>query len=87
MSRDHDVTNHVDKIGGRLHTLRATFGSFSATDDLDEAFTIIHRPGWTTPQEILFVNALIDATERAVEQAQQLRKALVAGINAIGDEI
>lgn len=84
MSVDHDTSKHVDEIDGRLRSLRDTFSSLDGTDDLDDALIIIRRPGWTTPQEVMLVQALIDATQQAARQARQLRHALVEGITAIG---
>jgi len=42
-------------------------------------------PGWTTLPEIFLMNALVDAAESNVQDAQRLRKALLEGARTIGE--
>jgi len=50
-----------------------------------ESLHIIHGPGWTTLPEIFLMNALVDAAESNVQDAQRLRKALLEGARTIGE--
>ena len=73
------------QIEKRLRGLAAAFGDAGSSDDFDELFLIIHRPGWTTPAEIALIHSLIDAAENAINGAVQLRGALVDGARAVGE--
>jgi hypothetical protein len=44
---------------------------------------IIHRPGWTTPVDVHFINALVDAAQRTAGDVRHLREALRADARAI----
>jgi len=81
----HDNGEHVKNIDARLRKLAAAFSDAGSSDDLDELFLIIHRPGWTTPAEIALIHSLIDATESSLAGAMQLRGALVDGARAVGE--
>jgi hypothetical protein len=81
----NDNGAHVAHIERRLRALADAFSDAAASDDFDELFKIIHFPGWTTPVEIEFVNSLIDATERSLAGAVQLRGALLSGARAIAE--
>ena len=81
-----DKDEHIDALDRRLHDLSAAFASLAAPDDFEELFWIIHRPGWTTVIDVLFVNALIDAAQRSADDARQLRAALLEGARAIAAE-
>jgi hypothetical protein len=83
---EHDVNDngeHVAHIERRLRALADSFSDAAASDDFDELFKLIHFPGWTTPVEIEFVNSLIDATERSLAGAVQLRAELLSSARAI----
>jgi hypothetical protein len=81
----HDNGEHVAHIERRLRALADSVTDAASSDDFDELFKIIHFPGWTTPVEIEFVNSLIDATERSLAGAVQLRGALLSGARAIAE--
>jgi hypothetical protein len=80
-----DSGRHIDELDRRLRGLKVTFADLRAEDDFDELINIIHRPGWTTLPDVLFVNALIDAAERSAENAQALRQTLLAGARLVGE--
>ena len=44
-----------------------------------ELINIIHRPGWTTVQDVALVNASLDAIEQQVKAMEKLHQALVTG--------
>jgi hypothetical protein len=85
MSEQHieDHGKHVDELDERLRGLAADFGDLGSPDDFDELYRIIHQPGWTTPIDIAFMNSLVDAAQRAVEDARYLRVAILQGARAI----
>jgi hypothetical protein len=78
-----DNGRHVAKLDERINALREGFADSGATDDFDELLVIIHHPGYTTPVQLLFVNAVIDAVERNLVQTQLLRSTLLEGSRAV----
>jgi hypothetical protein len=86
MSTQHikDGGQHVAELEERLRGLAAAHADLAAPDDFDEMHLIMHWPGWTTVPDVYFMNALVDASQRAVDQALELRQALVSGARAIG---
>ena len=81
----HDNGKHVAQIETRLRELADAFSDAGSSDDFDELFLIIHRPGWTTPVEVALLGSLIEAAERNLTDAVQLRGAIVAGARAVGE--
>ena len=79
-----DNGQHIDQLDRRLRDLSAAFAGLGTSDDFEELLQIIHRPGWTTPQDVHFVNALVDAAERSAANARHLRTALLEGARSIG---
>ena len=79
-----DDGKHIDELDRRLRDLRVAFTDLGTPDDFEELFTIIHRPGWTTVIDVQFMNIVVDAAERAVDDARHLRGALLEGARAVG---
>jgi len=77
---------HIDNLDEQLRNLKDVFRQLGSSDDFDELFVIIRRPGWTTLRELGFVNALVDATKRCADDARYLRTALLEGDRAIADQ-
>lgn len=81
--RIKDNGSHVDELDRRLRNLSAAFTDLGNTADFDQLLKIIHVPDWTTWPDILLMNTVLDAAERAAEDARSLRKALVESALAI----
>jgi hypothetical protein len=81
----HDNGKHVEEIDARLRKLAAAFSDAGSSDDFEELFIIIHRPGWTTLPEVALLNSLIDVAEQTVAAAVQVRGAILAGALAIAE--
>ncbi len=78
-----DNRRRVDELDRRLRDLSAAFTDLGNTADFDQLLKIIHVPGWTTWPDILLINTVLDAAERAAEDARSLRNALVESALAI----
>jgi hypothetical protein len=50
----------------------------------EQLLRIIHRPGWTTPQEAQLVHAMIDSLTQHVEAVDTAHRALIAASESIG---
>jgi hypothetical protein len=85
-SHIEDNGQHIKELDRRLGDLSAAFGDLGSTDDFDELLRVIHGPGWTTLTHLSFMNALVDATQRTVQDARHLRLTLLEGARAIAGE-
>ena len=56
-----------------------------AADDkhTSELLQIIHRPGWTTPAEMLLVNGYLDSINSHAKLITNLKETLLAGARAV----
>ena len=80
----NDDGKHIEELDRRLHELSDAFTDLGSSDDFSELFSIIHKPGWTTLPEVLFMNIIVDAAQRAADDARRLRGALLEGARAVG---
>ena len=83
--RINDKDEHVNELNRRLRELKAAYVGLGTSGDFEELFRIVHGPGWTTLPEIFLMNALVDAAESNVQDAQRLRTALLEGARTIGE--
>lgn len=73
--------NHLEKKLKQLdHSMQAIVGKQYATNML----TIIHRPGWTTPQEAQLVHALVDSLQHQIDGVQRTHQLLLEAADLIG---
>ncbi len=76
--------HNLERLENRIRELSGHVSSMSTTDDFDELLVIIHRPGWTTPAEMLLVAGLVDAMHAHAQAFATLRQALINGSRAVG---
>jgi len=76
--------NHLTKLETHIRSLKSAHSAFGNTDDWDEMQILIHRPGWTTPAEQLFVVATLESILEQTKQLNALREGLLAGARAVG---
>ena len=68
----HKVMSHVNDLTNSLKAL-------SEDEDFAEFSTIIHKPGWTTVAEALFVTGLLESMKLHVQHLKTLKQSLLAG--------
>jgi hypothetical protein len=73
----HKVMSHVNDLTNSLKAL-------SADEDFAEFSTIIHKPGFTTVAEALFVTGLLESMKLHVQHLKTLKQSLLAGARAVG---
>lgn len=76
---------HIEKLDRRLRELSATLAGLGSTDDIDEMLKVIHGPGWTTLQDVFFVNTMLDVVQQTATNAAQQRAALRDGVLLIAE--
>jgi hypothetical protein len=77
----------LKKLEARIKELHQGLKQLSNDDEMDELIRIIHRPGWTTPAELLFVSGLVDALIIKTKTLGNLKHTLIAGSRLVGKEV
>lgn len=70
-------------LEARIKDLHRSIKALGDTPELEELALLIHRPGWTTPAEWLFVTGLVESLHTHVTQLAGLKQALMAGSRAV----
>ena len=73
-------TTHGKTLEPRLRKMHIRLSSMSVKEDL---FTIIHRPGWTTPAELFFFEQMLEHIERTQDLLDQQLGALARGAELV----
>ena len=80
-SLESSVRNMTEALGRLSSRLNA-----HAQDSTNDLMSIIHRPGWTTPQEAALVEAMAVAIGQHADALTRSHNALMEAALAIGDE-
>ena len=71
------------QLEARIQSLKTSHTALSNSLSLDELI-IIHRPGWTTPAELAFVNAGLDSIDAQMKQLSALTQGLINSARLVG---
>lgn len=75
----YEITCLEAKIKALCTHLEAT----GDTSDMEEMLVLIHRQGWTTPQEIALVSGMVDSMQAHVNNLTEMRKVVLSASRAI----
>jgi len=79
----HDA--QIKALEGRLKMLGDKLSSFdSHARQISDLIPIIHRPGWTTPAEVLLVSGLVESLIEHSKILDATHAALIRGAQAVG---
>jgi hypothetical protein len=76
-SGDTMEKHNLTQLENKFKELQSIFTELSSNTETNELLKIIHRPGWTTPAEFSFVNALTDSLITQTRNVITLRKTLL----------
>ena len=79
VKQPHDVK----KLEDRVKALHQNLMKLGDGKDMEEFFTIIHKPGWTTPAEFMLVSGLLQSMNAQVKTLAGLKQVLLAGSRAV----
>jgi predicted nucleic acid-binding protein len=74
----------IDLLEKKLKQLDVTLQAIVSKQYATEMLTIIHRPGWTTPQEAQLVHALVESLQHQVDGVQRTHELLLEAADRIG---
>ena len=81
----HDA--QIKALEGRMNHLRDKFASFDLhARQIGDLIPIIHRPGWTTPAEVLLVSGLVESMLQHSQILDSMHGVLIRGAQAVGKE-
>ena len=77
------MQNNED-LAKKIGTLNHNLGDLGNGGDLTELLKIIRRPGWTTPAELAFTHAILDAMLGHTAVLTKLRGDLLGAGHKVG---
>jgi len=76
--------HELSQLESRIKAVKTSHTALSNNLSLDELLNIIHRPGWTTPAELAFVNAGLDSIDAQIKQLNNLTQGLLNSAKLVG---
>jgi hypothetical protein len=81
----HEISaKHIKRFEQKLSEVKQAVAALPGDDYYQGLYNIMHRPGWTTPAESIFFEALVDSMLTNAKQLAQLHQQLLAGSQAVG---
>ena len=78
------MSDHANSLAPKIRRLQESMNKLTSENRAEQLLQIIHRPGWTTPQEAQLVHAMLDALTQHVDAVETAHRALVAASEGIG---
>jgi hypothetical protein len=75
--RHHETSHHIHELEKTIKCAADALAGLGRGSHLQELLRIIHLPGWTTPAELAFVNAILDHISFEVRTLDRLQADLV----------
>jgi hypothetical protein len=85
----HDLTKleaKIKDVAGALGGLAGAGEAHARGDGLLSLISIIHKPGWTTVADGIFVNGILDSMASHARTLAGLQETLMAGSRAVGQK-
>ncbi|MDA4117131.1 MAG: hypothetical protein OK455_02180 [Thaumarchaeota archaeon] len=77
-------TSHAEQLEGKIRELQDIFAEFGdAKRGLGTLWKAVHNKGWTTPAELILVEAILDAEKKYAQSTLGLNKALLSGASKV----
>jgi hypothetical protein len=72
------------QVEAHIQALKTSHAALASTDELDELWKIIHRPGWTTPAELAFLLTGLESIKAQTLQLTSLKQGLLNSATLVG---
>jgi hypothetical protein len=82
---DEVTADHIATLDRRVRELQDACIVLGKDDDILKILELLHKPGFTTPVEVFFLDAILDAVSDAVQNVQRLRQSLHDGVVAVSE--
>ena len=78
------MSDHAKELEPKIRKLQEQLSRMLSEKRGEQLLQIIHRPGFTTPQEAQFVHAMLDSLAYHLEGVHRAQRALVSIADLIG---
>jgi hypothetical protein len=78
------MSEHAKQLEPKIHRIKEQLKKVTSENHSERLLQIIHRPGWTTPQEAKLVHALLDSVAHHLEGIDRTQRVLIAVADEIG---
>lgn len=75
----------VTELEERIRATSKSLDQLKTENFTEEFLQIIHRPGWTSVAESLFVRHILNAVDQHAKALNQLQQGLLEASRAVGD--
>ena len=79
-------TEHIQGFETKIQNAKAAFGKLPGADFYDELLAVIHRPGWTTPAEASFFEAVLDGITAHTQSLAVAHDQLLTAAKLVGSK-
>ncbi len=76
---------HLEMLEEKIITLSEAYFRLSRGSAMPDMLNIIHRPGWTTPAEYVFVTTVLNAIDAHVSAIERLQMELLSAARLVGE--
>ncbi len=76
--------HELSQVEAHIQALKTSHAVLASSDELDELWKIIHRPGWTTPAELAFLVNGLESIKSQTLQLTSLKQGLVRSASLVG---
>ena len=74
----------INKLEADIKALQASHTALASSSTLGELLNVIHRPGWTTPAELAFVEAGLESIQAQTRQLAAFTQGLLNAALQVG---
>ena len=76
--------HELNQLEANIKELKSSHAALASGGALDELLKIIHRPGWTTPAELAFVQVGLESAQAQTRQLTALTQGLLTAAKLVG---
>jgi hypothetical protein len=78
------MSDHVKEMKPKLKNIQEQLKKMTSENHPEQLLQLIHKPGFTTPQEVLLIHAMLDSVTHQLEGLLNAQNALLAACEQIG---
>ena len=78
------MSDHAKELEPKIRKIQEQLSKMVSDKQGEQLLQIVRRPGFTTPQEAMFVHALLDSLGHHLEGVDRAQRALVSIADKIG---
>ena len=76
--------HELSQVENHIQALKTSHAALANSDELDQLWNIIHRPGWTTVAELAFLINGLESIKSQTLQLTALKQGLVKSASLVG---